>query len=102
MPVTIPTLDPSTGELVDREYWDMAEVAAMLHVSTTTVRRFVLAGDWPSLKLGRAHWLSAEHIGWIVDQGTTDPPPFPGIPDAADRPPVLGIPLADSDLEGIR
>ena len=102
MPEQFPTLDPTTGELVEVTYYDIAEVAAMLHVSESTVRRnlFAKSDPWPHLTIGRGHWMSASDIGWVVAQSTVDPPPFPGVPEAG--PARLGTPLTDRDLEGIR
>jgi len=100
MPETFPTLDPATGELIPVLYYAIEEAAEMLHVSASSVRRRILAGEWPHLTIARSHWMSAENIGWVVAQSTVDPPPFPGIPTGG--PPKLGTPLSDKDLEGIR
>lgn len=102
MPETFPTLDPATGELVEIEYFSVDEVAAMLHLSSATVRRKIVdkQDPWPHITIIRGHWMSAADIGWVVAQSTVDPPPFPGIPTGG--PPRLGIPLTDADLEGIR
>src|SRR5262245_2019923 len=99
VPVQFPTLDPATGELVPTDYYTVGEVAALLHVSHSTVRRRILAGEWPHLTIAQGHFLSAEHIAAVVAMHTHEPgpavPPGNGVPK-------LGTPLSDTDLEGIR
>jgi AraC-like DNA-binding protein len=100
MPVPFPTLNPETGELVPTDYYTVGEVAALLHVSHTTVRRRILANEWPHLTIAQAHYMSAEHVARVVAMHTVAPEPAVGPDDPP--PPKLGTPLSDRDLEGIR
>lgn len=100
MPVQFPTLNPETGELVPTDYYTVGEVAEMLHVSHSTVRRRILAGEWPHLTIAQGHYMSAPDVGWVVERNTVNPEPPPA-PCNGSRP-ELGIPLSDTDLEGIR
>jgi AraC-like DNA-binding protein len=99
MPVLFPTLDPETGELADMTYYTLGEVAERLHVSHTTVRRRILAGDWPHLSIAQQHYMSAEHVARVMAMSTVEP--ARAIPEC-EGPAKLGTPLADRDLEGIR
>lgn len=99
MPVPFPTLDPETGELVTMPYWTVGEVAALLHVSHSTVRRRILADEWPHLTIAQAHYMNARHVAAVVAMHTVEP--RPAVPEA-EGPPKLGTPLSDTDLEGIR
>jgi len=98
MPVPFPTLDPETGELTQVDYFTLGEVAALLHVSHTTVRRRILADEWPHLTIAQTHYMSAAHIAQVVDMHTVEP--APAVPEDP-RPPRLGTPLTDTDLEGL-
>lgn len=95
MPVVFPTLDPATGELVDRTYYTVEEAADRLHVSHSTVRRRILAGEWPHLTIAHAHYMSGEDLARVVAMHIVEPP-------APEDPPKLGTPLTDTDLEGFR
>jgi len=99
MPVSFPTLNPDTGELVPTDYYTVGEVAAMLHVSHSTVRRRILDREWPHLTIAQAHYMSAEHVARVVAMHTVEPEPE--LPPNDGRP-KLGTPLTDKDLEGIR
>lgn len=99
MPVPFPTLDPETGELVPTDYYTVGEVAELFHVSHSTVRRMILDGKWPHLTIAHSHYMSAAHVAEVVAMNTHEP--GPAVPEL-DRPPKLGIPLSDRDLEGIR
>lgn len=99
MPVPFPTLNPDTGRLESMDYYTVGEVAELLHVSHSTVRRFILAGEWPHLTIAHAHYMSAAHVAEVVAMNTHEA--GPAIPEP-EGPPKLGTPLADRDLEGIR
>jgi hypothetical protein len=99
MPVSFPTMNPDTGELVPTDYYTVGEVAAMLHVSHSTVRRMILIGEWDHMTLAHVHYMSAAHIAAVVDRATVEA--RPAIPETTE-PPKLGVPLSDTDLEGIR
>lgn len=98
MPVPFPTLDPATGELVTRDYFTIEEVAELLHMSPSTVRRRILDHAWPSLSIAQSHYMSAEHVAAVVAMHTVDPAPAVREDPA---PPKLGTPLTDADLEGM-
>lgn len=99
MPVPFPTLDPETGELVATDYYTVGEVAALLHVSHATVRARIRSGEWRALRIATGFYMTAEHIGLVIDSCTHGGPPEPE-PDPG--PPRLGIPVRDADLEGMR
>jgi excisionase family DNA binding protein len=99
MPVSFPTLDPDSGELVPVDYFTVGEVAALLHVSHSTVRRRVLANEWPHLTIAGGHYLNAVQVAAVVRMHTVEP--TPAVPEDT-RPPRLGTPLTDTDLEGVR
>lgn len=76
-PINFPRKDKRTGELVDVRYWSVWEVAEMLHVSPTTVRRRANAGIWPHFHPGRAVYFNADQIEYAVQQMTFDPDQLP-------------------------
>lgn len=99
MPINLPHRDPDTGELRDMPHFDIDEVAAMLHVSPTHVRRRSTGtGQWPHLRLAHRVWFSAEHVERIIELSTIDPDRIPEGEDIA----RLGTLLSDTDLEGVR
>jgi hypothetical protein len=98
MPVSFPIRDTETGALVDVEFFTLPEVADRLHMSLTTVKEYLRADKWPYLRVGRSRFMSAEDIARAVESGRHDPD---RIPEATGRP-ALGIPISDTDLEGLR
>lgn len=99
-PTVYPTEDPETGALVDVDYWQLGQVADMFHMSLATARRRVKSGEWvvfqplPGVFLMNAHQIAEAHAamtGRVV--------PHTDLPDAPTR---LGVPVDDTDLEGIR
>jgi len=103
MPTPFPELDPDSGTLVQVDYYAVGEVADMFHMSHSTVRRRIRAGEWPSFEpVNGTYYLSAHHVAEVVQLLThaARPPVLAG--DDDDPPPRLGIPLADTDLEGVR
>lgn len=96
MPLTFPHYDADADDLIDRTYYDVNEVAAMLHVHASTVRVRVRDGLWDALHSGRHIYFSAAQVGAAVEQMQTDgraPEP---------EPVQLGTPVADTDLESLR
>jgi hypothetical protein len=93
-----------TGELVPTDYYNVGEVAEMLHVSHSTVRRRILEGDWPHLTIAQGHYLNAEMVADVVAMHTSRPNAVDKV--AADPPPALsprlGTPVDPEDLEGFR
>ena len=53
------------------EFWTVAEVAAMLRVSTMTVYRLIKAGDLPAVRVGRSYRLAAADVDRFVADGFT-------------------------------
>lgn len=98
MPVPFPTLNPSTGELETVDYFTVEEVAELLHISHTTVRRRLLSGEWPHMKIAHGYFLSAEMVARVVKLSTHEPTVDV---ERSDKPPRLGTPLGDRDLEGM-
>jgi excisionase family DNA binding protein len=98
MPVQFPTLNAETGELVPTDYYTVGEVAELLHVSHSTVRRRILAGRWPHITIAQGHYMAAPDVAWVVEESRVDP--TPANPCNGSRP-ELGIPLTDTDLEGM-
>lgn len=102
MPTPYPT-HAENGTLVDLDYWNVGELAAMFHMSQATVRRRIRSGEWVVFEpLPGVYLMSAEQIADAV-AGMTHKvvPPPPDLPEGG--PPVrLGIPLTDTELEGIR
>src|SRR5262245_42260044 len=101
MPVSFPTMDPDTGHLVDRDYYTVGEVAAMLHVSHSTVRRRILAGEWDHLTIAQGHYMDAAMVVAVVEKHIHRAGPCPELDTDTGRRPRLGTPLSDDDLEGM-
>lgn len=102
MPVPFPTLDPDTGTLVPTDYYTVGEVADLLHVSHSTVRRRIKAGDWSFFSpMTGAYFFSPAHVAEVMERQTHHAPELSEC-DATPPPPKLGTPLTDTDLEGIR
>lgn len=98
MPVSFPVLNPSTGQLDSQDFFTVGEVAELLHMSHSTVRRRIKSGRWPYFApVPGAFYLSAQDVGYVVELLHHHPDPGPC--DGHDTPPRLGIPLSDSDLE---
>lgn len=97
MPETFPHYDPDTDELRDRTYYDMGEVAALLHVSQSFIHQRVREGVWDALRVAGRYYMSAAQVGAAVEQMQTaahaEPEPVPV---------QLGEPVSDVDLEPLR
>lgn len=95
MTIKFPHKDSITGELVEVDYWTLAEVAPMLHTAPATVRAKCRAREWPHLEVGGRFYFNANQIAAIVDLHTVhhdDPePPLPL---------RLGVAVDDDDLPG--
>jgi hypothetical protein len=103
LPTPFPELDPATGALVMRDYYAVGEVAEMFHVSHSTVRRRIRAGEWPYFEpVTGVYFLTAEHVDAVRRRLTHEAAPTTPEVGEDDRPPRLGIPLSDTDLEGVR
>ena len=102
MPVTFPTLDPDSGELIQVDYFTIGEVADMFHVSHSTVRRRIKSGEWSFFSpIPGAYFMSPAHVAEVVRRNThpaEDPPPAI---DGTPPPARLGTPMEDKDLEGL-
>jgi hypothetical protein len=96
MPTPFPSYDEATDSLIDRDYYDVDEVAAMLHVSVSTVHRRIIDGRWHALHVGHARYMSAAQVGEAVDSMRT------GATVREPDPPKLGEPVGDVDLESLR
>jgi hypothetical protein len=106
MPTPFPELDPETGQLTTVDYYSVGEVAELFHQSHSTVRRRIKSGEWPYFEpVHGTYYLSPVHVAEVVRKLTHDAAePCPEVDDdaAGDGPPRLGIPLSDTDLEGVR
>jgi hypothetical protein len=100
MPATYPHLDADTGELVPTTYYDVEEVADMLHVSANTVRRRLRDGEWDGLHpLARSWYMNAAQIADAVETMQTR---VQREADTEQPVPLLGEPVDDHDLEPLR
>lgn len=72
-PIVFPHIDPTTGELVDVEYFSVWEVADRLHVSARTVQRRVHASKWPHLRVQGRIYMNGAQIARAVELMTVDP-----------------------------
>lgn len=98
MPVSFPTRDPETGALVPTDYYPLGEVAELMHVSVTTVRRRIKEGEWSYFSpVPGSYYMSAAHVAEVIERNT-HPARRPDTPE----PPRLGLPVAPHDLEPIR
>ena len=97
MPVSIPTYDETTHELVPVAYYNPTEVAEMLPISETTVRRLLTEQAWPHVVFSGHRFMSAEQIGRAVELAMVDPDAIP----EGDEPARLGTPMTDTDLESV-
>jgi len=95
MPTSFPTMDPTTGELVDTTYYFSAEAAPRLHVSVRTLERRCQRKEWPHLKVAGTYYFSAAHLARIVELQTHNPD------DLTPPPRRLGVVLDDDDLDGL-
>ena len=101
MPITIPTYDAESDELVDVTYFTVDEVAGMLPVSSSTIYRYVREGAWPALRIaspggGHSVYMTKAHIGFIVDSLTQH------VGHISEAPPRLGTPVTGADVESIQ
>lgn len=99
MSIHIPTRT-ADGDLVEVEYFDAEEVAAMLGgLTARTVQRHTTGhiGDWPHIKVWRSPYLSAEQIARVVELLTHDPDVVP----EGQQPARLGVACTTNDLEDI-
>lgn len=100
MSKTYPHLDEDTGELVPETYYEVEEVADMLHVSANTVRRRLRDGEWDGLHpLARAWLMNAAQIADAVATMQTSTQREAETPAPV---PLLGEPVDDTDLEPLR
>jgi hypothetical protein len=66
MPVPFPDhVDPETGALAERDYYTVAELAAMLHTSERTVYARLKSGTWPYVRVVRTPYFSPDHVAEI-------------------------------------
>lgn len=98
MPISFPHRDPSTGQLIDVEYFTPDEVAHMIHVARDTVRRNCAMDRWPHLRVQRRYFMNAEHIARVVEIMTHDPDQIP----LWEGPPRLGVAVDLDDVEGVQ
>jgi tRNA-dihydrouridine synthase len=99
MPDLFVRRDPATGEAIQVPYYDAAEVAPMVGVSESHVRRKAKAGEWPHENpSGRRPIFTLDHVERIHELSTVDPD---AIPDGS-GPARLGTPMSDTDLEGVQ
>ena len=101
MPTPYPVLDPDSGTLVEVDHYSVGEFADMFHMSATTVRRRIRAGEWVVFEpLPGVYMFTAEQVAAARAAMTHRvEPPRPDLPEAPRR---LGVPVDDSDMEGIR
>lgn len=102
--ITVETWDPERREMVAIDYWDASEVASMLKVHPSTIRKLSRAGvarPYPAHGVQHfnatdlAHFyaaLSGQDHGDILDTRV----------DGLDVDASLGTPVTDADLEGLR
>lgn len=54
------------------QYLTVAEVAAIMRVSTMTVYRLIKAGDLPAVRVGKSYRLSGEEVDRYLARGYTE------------------------------
>ncbi|MGI8757989.1 MAG: helix-turn-helix domain-containing protein [Acidimicrobiales bacterium] len=54
------------------QYLTVAEVAAILRVSTMTVYRLIKAGDLPAVRVGKSYRLPGEEVDRYLARGYTE------------------------------
>lgn len=89
MPETFPTYDEATRTLRDVEYFSLAELADMLHMSTSWAYTRAKREGWPCFKpTPTRRFFSAEDVGVILaSMRENDAPDIP----EDDGGPLLGI-----------
>ncbi len=60
------------AELPDVRFLTVAEVAAMMRVSSMTVYRMVHAGDLPAVRFGRSYRVPESAVAELVQRGVSD------------------------------
>lgn len=98
MPTSFPQYNPDTDELTPRDYYDVEEVAELLHVSTSFVHTRCRDLTWDRLKVSTRYYMSAAQIGDAIAEMQSN-----GHGVAEHTEPVqLGVPVADVDLEPLQ
>jgi hypothetical protein len=101
MPIPFPSRDPEGGPTVQEDYWTVDELADMFHMSAATVRRRIRSGEWEVFEpVARTYYMNAAQVAAAMAAMTHRVEPDP--PDLPEAPTRLGVPVADTDLEGIR
>lgn len=74
MPTPFPDrVDPETGALIERPYYSVDEVAAMLRTTDRTVQARMRDGTWPYTRIVRTPYFSPEDVAEIVRLGAHEP-----------------------------
>ena len=89
MPEKLPAWDESTRALGQTEYFTLAEIADMFHVSESTARRFITELGWPHLHIARRLYMTTEDIATALATMRSD-----GIPEATGAP-ELGVSIPE-------
>lgn len=70
MPTHFPDrVDPETGQLVERPYYTVPELAGILRTTERTVYQKMRDGVWPYTRIVRTPYFSPENITEIVGLG---------------------------------
>lgn len=107
MPETFPVVDETTGALRDVPHYSVVEVAEMLHLHESTVRRLMRVERWPHMEIGNRAWFAAPDVTAALasmrrnDGGGEGPAEHPADDGADDgEPGPLGLVLPDDDEPG--